>query len=146
MLLFLSEAAAKTRNGYSQNAVAAIAGVDPRTIRRFEDGAHWPQDLNHILSAYASLADMEDPREIWQMALDEWYRYGANPASLDDQARRIAERVKRKGPPTEDEVPPLVPELEPDEPAQPDDQPAPKEDQPEQTPGRQASKRRRGSK
>lgn len=94
MLLFLSEAAVAARGDYTPDQVAAIAGVGWRTVRRFEEGKHWPQRLDQILSAYAYLAGLEDPRQLWQQALDDWQAHGAMMAPLDEQGRRIAEAIK----------------------------------------------------
>lgn len=97
MLLWLSETATWARGNHRPEAVAVIADVDPRTIRRFEKGEHWPQRLDEILSAYAFLSDIDDPRELWGRALDQWNKFGTAPALTggDDQ-RRVAERIKER--------------------------------------------------
>ncbi len=102
MLLFLSEVAAAARGEHSLEVVAIIAGVSPRTVRRFEDGEHWPHDLDRILAVYAHLGGIKDPREMWRDALDCWYDHGTQPRRLDAHERRVAEVLTR---PRNDERP-----------------------------------------
>lgn len=96
MLLFLSEVAIRTRGDYKPEDVAAVARLDARTIKRFEAGEHWPRDLERVLSAYATLADIQDPRDLWREALDAWYRSGSNPAQLTDEGERMARAIKER--------------------------------------------------
>jgi hypothetical protein len=62
---------ARVAGGRLQVHVAAQLSVDQGTIRKFEQGKHWPRDPDAMVAAYARDLDM-DPRDIWDEALRRW--------------------------------------------------------------------------
>jgi transcriptional regulator with XRE-family HTH domain len=73
MLPYLGAAArdARKSRGRHQGHIAAEIGVDQGTIRRFEQGKHWPRDPDAMIAAYAR--DLEiDPRDLWEEATRRW--------------------------------------------------------------------------
>lgn len=66
---------ARVARGRHQVQIAAEIGVDQGTVRRFEQGKHWPRDPDAMVAAYAR--DLEiDARDIWGAAVERWR--GAN--------------------------------------------------------------------
>lgn len=85
-------------------------------IKRFEKGETMPPNIEEVIAAYAKVAGIEDPRDLFRLALGLWYDHGAAPilgpasapdvdaappvippglpVSLDDLLR------ERQGPPT----------------------------------------------
>ena len=74
MLYWLGRAAKEIRDeaGLTRSQVAGALAVDQSKIQRFELGHSWPHDIDSVLNAYASLAELEHPREVWKRALKLW--------------------------------------------------------------------------
>ncbi len=51
--------------------VADAAHVDAATVYRFERRQAYPQQIDGLIAAYATLAGVR-PREIWRAALEHW--------------------------------------------------------------------------
>lgn len=73
MLTYLGAAArdARIRGRRLQVHIAAELGVDQGTIRKFEQGKHWPRNPDAMVAAYARDLDI-DPLDIWKDALKRW--------------------------------------------------------------------------
>lgn len=74
MLPHLGAAAreARVKAGRLQVHIAAELGAKTdATVRRFEQGLHWPRDPDAMVNAYARDLDI-DAREIWAAALKRW--------------------------------------------------------------------------
>lgn len=73
LLPFLGAACrdAREHHGRLQVHIAVELEVDQATVRRFEQGKHWPRDPDAMVAAYARDLDM-DPRELWEEALRRW--------------------------------------------------------------------------
>lgn len=92
----------RPKHNIRQSQVAGLLKVDQSTITRFEHGKNLPPDADRYLAAYAQLAQLDDPREIYLMAYDRWVREGAPPLVNEDDeteaqrsARLIAEAAQR---------------------------------------------------
>lgn len=85
MIFWLARAARTLREqaGRKQVHVAAELGIDQATIYRFEEGTRWPRHADDIVAAYARDLDIDDPREIWRLAVDMWLEHGEAPMSED---------------------------------------------------------------
>jgi len=89
-------------NDLNQKDVAFYAGVDAGQISRFINQGTWPRALDQIVAAYALLSGIEDPRDIWIEAAENFRRHGTIP-SADDAgltppalaARRALEAAQR---------------------------------------------------
>lgn len=73
ILPYLGAAArdARTERGRHQVQIAAEIGVDQGTVRRFEQGEHWPRNPDAMVAAYARDLDL-DPTVFWEEALRRW--------------------------------------------------------------------------
>lgn len=109
-IYWLAKAAQSTREqaGASVLQVAALAGVKTdTTIKRFERAEHWPVDPERFIAAYAQIAGINDPRDIYREAMTLWYEHGSAPAlnganSLDPRQRYGAateQQARRATPP-----------------------------------------------
>lgn len=100
LVYWLAQVAKQLREqaGRKQVHIAAAMSIDQSTIYRFEQGERWPRQADLIVAAYAEDLGIEDPRDIWQQAVDAWRERGDAPTvtQLLDAA-----------------VPPLDPALEP---------------------------------
>lgn len=63
-------------SGRSVEAVADLAHVKAPTVQRFEKSAHWSRDLDALIAAYAYAAKVDDPRDLYQRAIDLWREEG----------------------------------------------------------------------
>lgn len=59
--------------------IATMVDLSGAQIRRFEKAKHFPNDPDRMLAAYAAAAGLDDPRAIYQQALDLWYEHGSKP-------------------------------------------------------------------
>jgi hypothetical protein len=80
-LYWLAEAAKDLREqaGVRPETVASIMDVGIHRIDRFEKAENWPRDPDRLLAAYATATGLEDPREIYQRALNLWHAHGTAP-------------------------------------------------------------------
>lgn len=84
--------AERTKADQPIELIAYVLGVNPRTIERFEDPAHrddtgekpWGRDIDRVVAVYAYVLGVEDPRDLWQLALDRWRDEGERPDFLSD--------------------------------------------------------------
>lgn len=75
--------------GFTQADVAYHAGVDKATISRFEQGT-WSRGLDQIVTAYALLGGVEDPRSIWMKAAKNYRQHGTIPSAADANLKPAA--------------------------------------------------------
>jgi hypothetical protein len=75
--------------------VAATAGLSAGQLWRFEAHENWPRHFDRIVWAYATILGADDPRDIWQLALDRWKRHGTVPVRGDGPAVRQFTQVVR---------------------------------------------------
>jgi hypothetical protein len=61
----------------AEEVAAPVGGIDK--IRRFERGESLPRNIDQVISSYAKLAGVPDPREIYKRALELWYAEGTRP-------------------------------------------------------------------
>ena len=87
---WLAQAAQEARGQATREDIASLSRSGIDKIRRFEAGRTLPQDLDQVIAAYAELAGVNDPREIYQRALDLWYAHGVRPAIGRDGRRELA--------------------------------------------------------
>jgi transcriptional regulator with XRE-family HTH domain len=106
MIYWLARAARELReaNDRKQVHVAAELSMDQSSIYRFETGESWPRHTDVVVAAYAADLDIEDPREIWELALRLWNEEGQAPtlpglleAQADLRAGRAAVARQRRG-------------------------------------------------
>jgi len=90
--------ARKSRGKTGRGKVAAAAGVDQDTVRRFEVEPSWKRETDNLVAGYATLAKCE-PADLWREAIHRW-----------DQATRAGDGNDL---PEVEEVPPPNPEPEP---------------------------------
>lgn len=80
----------RTRQDATTGEVAALAGVEPVSIDRFEAGKTFPtSNLETYAAAYAALDDI-DPRELLYRVIDYWIERGRPPLTAK-QAKRLSE-------------------------------------------------------
>lgn len=82
-LYWLARAAKQTREnaGIDPLRIALLANLrSDATIKRFEQGKHWPVDPETLIAAYAHATGLDDPRAIFYLAMDLWYEAGKPPA------------------------------------------------------------------
>jgi hypothetical protein len=110
-LYWLAEAAKRLREeaGVRPETVASIMDVGIHRIDRFEKAENWPRDPDRLMAAYATATGLQDPREIYQRALELWHAHGTAPllSAKGDGARD----VDPLGPPAlrGEDFPPLPP-------------------------------------
>lgn len=82
MLYWLAQTAKELREqaGRKQVHIAAAMSTDQSTIYRFEQGRTWPRRTDALIAAYADDLDIEDPRDIWNHALQLWLERGDAPS------------------------------------------------------------------
>lgn len=108
-LHWLCLAAKRTREAAGASALQVALLADLRTdatVKRFEQGKHWPVDPETMIAAYAHAAHVDDPRSIYELALDLWYEQGKAPSldprspgvMLEDAITRRAPRAERRAP------------------------------------------------
>lgn len=94
MLHWLARAAKRLREhaGRKQVHIAAALDRDQSTIYRFEqngmpDGPFfgWPGETDAYIAAYADDLGIQDPKEIWKLALEMW----AEGRDLPDRIREL---------------------------------------------------------
>lgn len=89
--------------------IAALLNESETTITRLEkdDGLYaefWGRDIDRAVWAYAYAIGIDDPRELWQHALNDWYEKGALPAFSEDEipgsrfVRPIRDEARRNRP------------------------------------------------
>lgn len=83
MIYWLARAARELREGAEpprkQVHVAAALSIDQSTVYRFEQGESWPRQTDAVVAAYAEDLDIDDAREIWELALRMWKEHGEAP-------------------------------------------------------------------
>jgi transcriptional regulator with XRE-family HTH domain len=81
MIHWLATAAKRLREEQRRKQVhiAAALSIDQSSVYRFEAGNNWPRDPDAMIAAYAEDLDIDDPREIWEMALELWCTEGEAP-------------------------------------------------------------------
>lgn len=100
-LVWLARAAIDARNraGARPEEIAAPLRVGVDKIRRFEAAKSMPREIDQVLAVYAELAGLDDPRQIYQQALDLWYAHGTAPlisAKSDEQSLRASQRFEEQ--------------------------------------------------
>lgn len=109
MLYWLATAAKQLREeaGRKQVHIAASLSTDQSSIYRFERTDTWTRDPDLLIAAYADDLDIEDPREIWELALTMWREQGAIPSleGLTREPETLAEALGGDA----DEQPPAKP-------------------------------------
>jgi hypothetical protein len=100
-LYWIAEAALAVRAEAhaSPERVADLIGVGSPTVKRFEKAQNWPADPDRVMAAYAEVGGLEDPREIYQRALDLWHKHGSKPllsAKDDDGALTPGQRFEQE--------------------------------------------------
>jgi len=80
-IFWFSQSAREIREtaGVNVQTVAGHLNVDQRTITRFEKAENWPDDPDRLVAAYAAACGLQDPRRIYELALERWHEYGAMP-------------------------------------------------------------------
>ena len=78
--------------GLSQQDVAQTAGggIDHATISRLENNLTWPGNLDEIIVAYATIAKIEDPRDLWLQVIARYRKEGTIPVGGDLSPRQRA--------------------------------------------------------
>jgi hypothetical protein len=101
MLYWLANTARQLREDKDRKQVhiAAALSTDQSSIYRFEQGKTWTRDPDRLVAAYADDLDIEDPREIWELALRRWREEGSAPSleGLTDES--LAEALSGEGRP-----------------------------------------------
>jgi transcriptional regulator with XRE-family HTH domain len=91
--------------GIEEDDVARILKVDRNTVRRIEREESFDRNkIDSYLAGYAFILGMDDPRDLWDLALDRWWAEGAPPEfkapdglaeafarAIRDQARRTSQ-------------------------------------------------------
>jgi hypothetical protein len=80
-LYWLAVAATEIRvqAGWSYEDVASLLQIGKEKVTRFEKAKHWPRDIDRTMAGYAHIGGLEDPRAIYQRALDLWHEHGSKP-------------------------------------------------------------------
>lgn len=98
MLYWLATAAKQLReqHGRKQVHIAASRSTDQSSIYRFENADTWTRDPDLLIAAYADDLDIEDPREIWELALKMWREQGQAPSleSLSREPETLADALE----------------------------------------------------
>ena len=64
----------------SPEAVADKLGRKSSAVARFERGETWPvESLELYAAAYAAIAGLDDPRDVYKMSIDTWVERGNQP-------------------------------------------------------------------
>jgi hypothetical protein len=84
-LFWLATAAVEAREaaGEDPETIAYVLRVRAETVRRFEKAEHWPREPERMMAAYAAVARITDPRDLYDRAMSLWREHGSSP-SLDD--------------------------------------------------------------
>lgn len=69
----------REKAGISRSHIAASLGLSPKTIDRLEAGESMGRDIDHAIAGYGYILGMNDNRELWQKALDNWSAHGSAP-------------------------------------------------------------------
>jgi hypothetical protein len=87
-LYWLAAAAVEAREsaGEDPETIAYMLRVRAETVRRFEKAEHWPRDTERMIAAYAAVARIPDPRNLYERALELWHDHGTRPAIGGDDA------------------------------------------------------------
>lgn len=80
----------------SEEQIAISLGVNWRTIRRLEQGASMGRDIDAFVAGYAYLIGIDDARELWERALQAWYKSGSPPSyvATDSPASAFAQAIR----------------------------------------------------
>lgn len=93
---------ARIRAGIAEIDIAVRVGrKDPITVRRWERGENWPQNIDYVLAAYADAADLGGTRAMCELALDLWREH--DEASPTQPAEDAAAAAAAGTPPPRDE-------------------------------------------
>lgn len=98
----------RTQARASLEAVADKLGRKASAVERFESGRTWPaENLELYAAAYAAIAGIDDPRDIYRMSLDSWILQGRKPLTAPALAelaedpepsfRDLVESIRRAG-------------------------------------------------
>lgn len=71
-------------------AISNLLDIDQSTIYKFERGAHWPDEVDQIVAAYADATGVGDPRDFYVQALKNWRADGEAPRIEDPTERSKA--------------------------------------------------------
>lgn len=90
---------ARVRAGIGSAKMATSLDVNERTIKRLEEGkslAGHKLDMESAVAGYAYVLGIEDGRELWRRAIDEWMKHGSPPVHVSDPgpASAFAEEVR----------------------------------------------------
>lgn len=103
-IYWLARAAKQLREDADRKQVhiAAAMSIDQSSIYRFEQGRNWPRDPDLVIAAYADDLDLDDPRQIWDLALTMWREQGQAPNVDELVSRRDGGVADRLAEPVED--------------------------------------------
>jgi transcriptional regulator with XRE-family HTH domain len=99
----------RTQAKSSIEAVADKLGRKASAVERFESGKTWPaENLELYAAAYATIAGIDDPRDIYAMSLESWVAKGRKPltapalAALEEDGvepsfRDLVESIRHAG-------------------------------------------------
>lgn len=101
--LAITLAAEREKAGIPVERVAGVLEVSRVTLERFEEGSGYGREPDRYVAGYAYMLGEDDPRKLWQLALDRWVREGAAPDFLDelpgkDFIRSVRETRQRQQP------------------------------------------------
>lgn len=98
---------AREEAGVPPKNVAQLADVDNSTLSRFENHRTWPQNLDRMVAAYALIAGVEDPRDLWREAVQRYVKDGGQPVlgelSPAQRSLRLALEAAQRQTPYADE-------------------------------------------
>ena len=90
---------ARESAGLSREVVATILETDRTKLWRFEKGETWPNDLDRVVSTYASLTGRSHPATLWAEAAKMWEREPASSvdpqAAIERFAQQLSEAARR---------------------------------------------------
>jgi hypothetical protein len=99
-LYWLAHAATQARERVDVRAetIASMLDMSVESVRRFETAKHFPNDPDRMIAAYAAVAGLDDPREIYQQALNLWYAHGSMPllGAKNDGALTAGQKFERE--------------------------------------------------
>lgn len=81
----------------SPEAVADKLGRKASAVDRFERGETWPaESLELYAAAYAAIAGLDDPRDVYKMSIENWIDRGAKPLTAPQRAELEAKESEEE--------------------------------------------------
>ena len=95
MLYWLARACRELREAadVKPGDVAAVVRIDTGTVYRFEKAERLPHKIDQLIAAYAYLCGIDDGREIWQTAVEDWMTKGGAPFLGEPTGPALAVRL-----------------------------------------------------